>query len=164
MIRTWPDKILKKQTTVVSDFGTLDSLVTELQDTLAMSGGIGLAANQIGDLRRVCVIRVPSGADEPSSEWHDRLIILINPVVLINQGRCSRQEGCLSFPGIREFVERAANVTVQAQGVDGQCFTIQGTNLLAACLQHEIDHLDGVVFLDRMSRLKARLALKTLHW
>lgn len=129
-------------------------LVKDLAETMYDAPGVGLAAPQIGVLKRVTVIDV-SKPDED-----DDLVVLINPEVIRREGKITWEEGCLSFPGLYEKIDRANSVTVRALNLDGETFEIEGEGLLAVAMQHEIDHLDGVLFTDRMSHLKKRRAMK----
>lgn len=134
----------------------LRKLLQDMAETMYANKGIGLAAQQVGRLERVCVIDVPGKEDAPGTG----LMFLVNPAVVSREGSVVFKEGCLSFPGLEVEVERAATVTVEYQDEQGDRKTIVAEGLAAVCLQHEIDHLDGVVFVDRLSPLKRRLALK----
>jgi peptide deformylase len=108
--------------------------------------GIGLAATQVNVHRQVIIIDI--------SESHDRLMVFINPEILEAQGEAEYEEGCLSVPGIYEKVTRAERIKVHARDAAGQPFTLEATGLLAVCIQHEMDHLRGKVFVEYLSRLK----------
>jgi len=125
-------------------------------ETMYKRGGVGLAANQVGVLKRVVVIDINSGKENQGKEK----IVLINPEIVALEGEEIKEEGCLSLPGLYRKVKRAAFVKVKAQNLDGEEFTIEGEGLLARALQHEIDHLNGIVFIDRLSPLQKRLALE----
>ena len=99
---------------------------------------------------------------EPKQPWHDQRYTLVNPRIVKKSGKIRWQEGCLSFPEIFEFVDRAAEVWVEAQDEDGKTFELHGTGLFSVCIQHEIDHIDGIVFFNRMSRLKSGLIKKKM--
>jgi peptide deformylase len=118
--------------------------------------GIGLAAPQIGLSQRLTVIDV-SFKKNP-----DEKVVLINPEIIEREGEQYEEEGCLSLPEIREKVKRAAKVKVRAQNTDGEWFEIEGEELLSRAFQHEIDHLDGVLFIDRLSRLKKDLLVRKI--
>lgn len=142
--------ILRRETQIVQHMTPeLRQLVTDMFDTMYAAKGIGLAAPQVGRSERIAVIDIEK---DP--------IALINPVVTMKSGRSKREEGCLSIPDIHFDVERAANVVVQALDVDMKPITIEGTDLFGTCLQHEIDHLHGKLFLDHLSILKRRQALR----
>ena len=159
----WPAKVLETPAKEVTTFDdNLRLFVEDMHETMKDSNGIGLAANQVGDLRRVVVIEIPhsakesDGAEEGSLKWwHNKKFTFINPVITKKQGTMRWQEGCLSFPEIFDFVERASEVWVKAKDENGKDFEVHADDLFAVCLQHEIDHIDGVVFFRRMSRLKA---------
>jgi peptide deformylase len=121
-------------------------LVRDMADTMYAAPGVGLAATQVNVHKRVVVI--------DASETRDQLLVLINPEIISREGVQYCEEGCLSVPGIYEAVERAERVTVRALGLDGKSFTVTADKLLAVCIQHELDHLDGKVFVDYLSRLK----------
>lgn len=151
----YPHPALKTKAESVEIFDeALEKFTQEMLSVMKNSHGIGLAANQVGDLRRIIVIDVPQ---------YDVPKVLINPVILKSEGKTTFQEGCLSFPGLYEFIsDRAEALVLVAKDVKGNEFLLSATGLLAVCIQHEIDHLDGKVFLDRMSRLKRQIAMKKL--
>lgn len=166
---TWPAKVLETRAQDVTTFdAAFKTFVSNMHETMKASSGIGLAANQVGDLRRVITIEIPwnnerYGDQEEAREWwHDKKFTFVNPVITKKAGKFRFQEGCLSFPDIYEFVERAAEVWVKAKDENGKEFEVHATGLLAVCLQHEIDHIDGVVFISRMSRLKANMVRKKI--
>jgi peptide deformylase len=125
-------------------------LVQDLFDTMRADKGIGLAANQVGELRRVAV--VDTGDGQP--------IVLINPVIIEQDGSVVAEEGCLSIPDIFAEVQRASQVVVETTTAEGARQRHEATELTARAVQHEIDHLDGILFLDRLSPLKRRLLLR----
>lgn len=146
----YPDKRLKQKAAVVASFDSaLGTLIDNMRDTMYAADGIGLAANQVGVLQRVIVVDV--------SEERDGFLELVNPEIVKSDGKSAREEGCLSIPGYREVVSRKSTVTVTAQNRSGESFTLEAEGLLAICLQHEIDHIDGVLFVDRLSSLKRQL-------
>ncbi len=151
----YPNDVL---TTECKDVEEVDDevreLVQDLADTMYDAPGVGLAAPQIGVLKRVTVIDI-SKPEEDSD-----LVVLINPEIVEREGKITWEEGCLSFPGLYEKIDRARKVTVRALNEKGEEFEIAGEELLAVAMQHEIDHLDGVLFTDRMSHLKKRRAMK----
>ena len=122
------------------------ALVRNMAETMYAAPGMGLAATQVDVDQRVIVI--------DASESRNELLVLINPEIVSSEGVQYREEGCLSVPGIYEPVERAEHVTVRALGLDGKSFTIVAQELLAVCIQHEMDHLEGKIFVDYLSRLK----------
>jgi peptide deformylase len=148
----YPDPILARVGEPVTEFTPeLAQLVEEMFDSMYAAEGIGLAAPQIGISRQITVIDV-SFKERPEDK-----LVLINPQVLDREGRQVEEEGCLSLPDIRAKVERAAWVKVRAQNERGEFFEIEGEELLARALLHEIDHLHGILFIDRVSRLKRDL-------
>lgn len=153
----YPDPVLAKRGETVTEFGPeLKQLVEEMFESMYEAQGIGLAAPQISISRRITVIDV-SFRKNPEEK-----ITLINPEIVERKGKQLEEEGCLSLPEIREKVQRAAWVKVRAQDVDGKWFEMEGEELLSRALQHEIDHLDGVLFIDRISRLKRDLVLRRI--
>jgi peptide deformylase len=153
----YPDAVLAKRGVEVTAFDArLKTLVDEMFESMYEAQGIGLAAPQIGISERITVIDV-SFQKNPEDK-----IALINPVIVEMEGKQVEEEGCLSLPDIREKVARAAWVKVKAQDVTGKWFEVEGEELLARALQHEIDHLDGVLFIDRISRLKRELVLRKI--
>jgi len=148
----YPDPILAKVGEPVTEFTPeLAQLVEEMFDSMYAAEGIGLAAPQIGISKQITVI------DVSFKERSEDKLVLINPEVLDREGKQVEEEGCLSLPDIRAKVERSAWVKVRAQNVRGEFFEIEGEELLARCMLHEIDHLHGVLFIDRVSRLKRDL-------
>jgi peptide deformylase len=121
------------------------------------SQGIGLAAQQVGVAKRVTVIDLSMGKDP------EQKLVLINPEVIFREGKQYEEEGCLSFPEIREKIQRAAKVRIRAQNENGKWFEMDGEELLSRAFQHEIDHLDGVLFITRMSALKRDLTLRKIR-
>ncbi len=143
----FPDPRLKKMADRVENFDEqLRQLTRDMAETMYAAPGIGLAATQVDVHRQVVVIDV--------SETRDQLLVLINPELVESDGWQEGEEGCLSVPGIYDKVERAERVLVRYLDLDGQPQTIRGEGLLAVCLQHEIDHLHGRVFVEHLSRLK----------
>ena len=154
----YPDPILAKMGAPVTEFTPeLAQLVEEMFDSMYAAEGIGLAAPQIGISKQITVIDV-SFKERPEDK-----LVLINPEVLDREGKQVEEEGCLSLPDIRAKVERAAWVKVKAQNVRGEFFEVEGEELLARCILHEIDHLHGVLFIDRVSRLKRDLIQRRIR-
>ena len=153
----WPDPVLQKPGAKVTVFDAkLKKLTEEMFESMYAAQGIGLAAPQIAISQRITVIDV-SFKKNPEEK-----IVLINPEIVAREGKQLEEEGCLSLPEIREKVSRAEWVKVKAQDVKGEWFEIEGTELLARAMQHEIDHLDGVLFIDRLSRLKRDLVIRKI--
>jgi peptide deformylase len=155
MIRTilhYPDKRLREHgERVEAVTPEIQQLIDDMAETMYAAPGVGLAATQIGVALSLFIVDI---ADEntPSD-----LRVFINPEILERQGDISWQEGCLSFPGVQEEVDRAARVHVRAQGRDGKWFELEAEGLLAVAIQHEYDHLQGVLMIDHMGPLKKRL-------
>jgi peptide deformylase len=154
----FPEPVLSQPGEPVTEFNDeLRRLVADMFDTTYASQGIGLAAPQVGVSRRVTVVDVSMGKDP------DDRLVLINPEIISSEGKLYAEEGCLSFPDIREKVVRAAKVRIRAQDEHGKWFEMDGEDLLARAFQHEIDHLDGVLFIFRMSALKKNLSLRKIR-
>jgi peptide deformylase len=129
-------------------------LIRSMSETMYAAPGVGLAATQVDDHRRVIVIDI--------SEAHDKLQVFINPEIVASSGTATCEEGCLSVPGIFEKVARAERITVRALDARGESFSLKADGLLAVCIQHEMDHLEGKVFVDYLSRLKQQRILAKL--
>lgn len=155
MIRTilhYPDKRLRERGERVEAITpALVELIDDMAETMYAAPGVGLAATQIGEALQLFVIDI---ADENSPS---DLRVFINPEIVEREGELSWQEGCLSFPGVQEDVDRAARVRVRAQDRDGKWFELEAEGLLAVAIQHEYDHLQGVLMIDHMGPLKKRL-------
>lgn len=153
-ILEYPDPRLKKVAQPVTVFGPeIERLVRDMAETMYAAPGIGLAATQVDVHKRVIVIDI--------SETRDQLRVFVNPELLEAEGEAECEEGCLSVPGYYDKVTRAANIRVRAQNERGETFELATDGLLAVCVQHEMDHLQGKVFVDYLSPLKrARLAGK----
>ena|SRR5579875_1981144 len=154
----YPDPILQRPTEKIAEFNDeLRTLAADMFESMYKAQGIGLAAPQIGVGRRITVIDL-SNQQNPG----DR-IVLVNPEIIHKEGRQVEEEGCLSLPDIRDKVTRAARVRVKAQDLDGKPIELEGTELLARAFQHEIDHLDGILFPWRLSALKRDLILRKIR-
>ena len=150
------DRVLRQETPDLEVFDDdLRALVRDMFETMYHADGIGLAAPQIGVPLRVCVVDLRRD-DEPEAR-----VALVNPRVVWSSDETSKEsEGCLSIPGLEEIVERPWAVRVEGLDPDGNEVSIEADELFSRALQHEIDHLDGVLFLDRVSPLKRRMAVK----
>jgi peptide deformylase len=155
-ILRYPDPRLH---TVAKPVGAVDAgirkLTADMLETMYEAPGIGLAATQVNVHKRVLVLDVSEDKSQP--------MVFVNPEILWREGECVGEEGCLSVPGIYETVKRSERVKVRALDADGKSFEVAADGLLAICLQHEIDHLDGKVFVEylsqlKLSRIKAKLA------
>ena len=155
-ILRFPDPRLKKIAEPVREIDDgIKQLVRDMAETMYEAPGVGLAATQVNVHKRVIVIDI--------SEAHDQLFVLINPEIIESQGTQVCEEGCLSVPGIYDKTERSESVVVRYLDLEGQVKTQEADGLLAICFQHEIDHLEGKVFVERLSllkqmRIKAKLA------
>jgi len=151
-IRTYPDPVLRTKTAPVTNIdGSLDGLIKDMVETMHAAPGVGLAANQVGVSLQLAVIDLSSRDNE---EQRHPLLVIINPEILSMEGTVVEEEGCLSIPDYGETVKRAAKVRVRAQDRTGKTFELEAEGLLAKALQHEIDHLNGMLFVDRLSTLK----------
>jgi len=154
-IRTFPDPILRGKTARVEKIdSSLDDLIRDMIETMHAAPGVGLAANQVGVSLQLAVIDLSS---REASEQRFPLLVIINPEILSLEGAVVEEEGCLSIPDFSEKVKRAAKVKVRAQDQAGKPFEIEADGLLAKALQHEIDHLNGLLFVDRLSPLKKNI-------
>jgi len=157
-IRKYPDPVLSQPGEPVTEFNAeLRKLIADMFETTYASQGVGLAAPQVGVSKRLTTIDLSMG-----KEPNDKLV-LINPEIISSEGKLYEEEGCLSFPEIREKVVRAAKVRIRAQDEHGKWFEMDGEELLSRCFQHEIDHLDGMLFIFRMSALKRDLTLRKIR-
>lgn len=154
----YPEPVLSQPGEPVTEFDKdLKKLVDDMFETMYASQGIGLAAPQVAVSKRVTVIDLSQGKDP------EQKLVLVNPEVIFREGKQYEEEGCLSFPEIREKVQRAAKVKIRAQDLNGKWFEMDGEELLSRAFQHEIDHLDGMLFIFRMSSLKRDLVLRKIR-
>jgi peptide deformylase len=154
----YPEPVLQQPGEPVTEFDSeLRKFVADMFETMYSNQGIGLAAQQVGVAKRVTVIDLSQGKD-PAQK-----LVLINPEIIFRDGKQYEEEGCLSFPEIREKVQRAAKVRIRAQNEKGKWFEMDGEELLSRAFQHEIDHLDGMLFIFRMSALKRDLNLRKIR-
>lgn len=150
-IHVFGSPILRQETEPVTSItAELRRLVDDMFDTMHAAQGIGLAAPQVGRRERLAIVEIEA-----------QRFVLINPEIIAQGGGLAKaEEGCLSLPEVYAAVERPAMVTVRAQDIDGNVFELEGADLLGRCMQHEIDHLHGKLFTDRLSMLKKRAALR----
>ena len=155
MVRTilhYPDKRLReKGKKIEAVTPALRTLIDDMAETMYAAPGVGLAATQIGEPLQLFIVDIADN-EEPSD-----LKVFINPEILESSGEVSWQEGCLSFPGVTEEIDRAANIRVRALNRDGEPFELEAEGLLAVAIQHEYDHLQGQLMIDHMGPLKKRL-------
>lgn len=148
-ILRYPDARLHKVASPVTVFDeSLKKLVHDMTETMYAAPGVGLAATQVDVHKQVIVLDV--------SERHDSLVVLVNPEIVETTGISDIEEGCLSVPGVYDIVERAERVKVRAYDQNGNPFTLEAQGLLAVCIQHEMDHLKGKVFVEYLSQLKQK--------
>ena len=142
--------ILRQETERVESITPeLRRLVDDMFETMEKAKGVGLAAPQVGRRERLAVV-----------DADDVRLVVINPEIILREGKAKGEEGCLSIPEVFADVERSARVIVRAQDIDGKFYEVDAANLLGRCLQHEIDHLHGKMFIDRLSILKRRAAMR----
>lgn len=154
----YPEPVLSQPGEPVTEFNDeLRKFVADMFETMYAAQGIGLAAPQVAVSKRVTVIDLSGG-----KKAEDKLV-LINPEITFREGKQYEEEGCLSFPEIREKIQRAFKVKVRAQDEHGKWFEMDGEELLSRAFQHEIDHLDGVLFTKRMSPLKRDLVMRKIR-
>ncbi len=154
----YPDpRLREKAQPVTSITPEILRLIDDMAETMYAAPGVGLAATQIGEPHRLFIIDI-AGEDEPSN-----LMVFINPEIVAREGDQSWAEGCLSFPGVTEDIRRAEKVTVKALDRDGKEFTLATDGLLAVAVQHENDHLDGVLMIDHMGLLKKRIVNRKMQ-
>ena len=155
-ILEFPDPRLRTRAEPVTRFdAALGTLIDDMLETMYAAPGIGLAATQVDVHKRLIVIDI--------SEEHNEPLVLINPEILAREGEAQTEEGCLSVPGIFDEVKRAARVRVRAQDRNGESFEGDYEGVLAVCIQHEMDHLVGKVFVDYLSPLKRDLVRRKLE-
>lgn len=154
-ILQYPDDRLHTVATSVSEVtGNTRTLIKDMAETMYAAPGIGLAATQVDVHQRIIVIDI--------SEAHDQLLVFINPEIVTSSGVSDYEEGCLSVPDVYGKVQRAESITVQALDVDGKSFEMDADGLLAVCIQHEMDHLLGKVFVEYWSQLKQARVISKL--
>ncbi len=154
-ILTYPNPILRKKTTPVTEFGDeLKALVKSMAESMYDAPGVGLAAPQVGASIRLVII------DTSPKEEENKLIVLANPEIYEKEGSVEEEEGCLSLPELNAKVTRAVHIKVKAQNIEGEPIEFEATDWFARVVQHEVDHLDGVLFLDKISVLKRAMYKK----
>lgn len=149
-IKTYPDKVLREQAALVNNVSEeIQQLIDNMIETMYAAPGIGLAAPQVGVSRRVIVIDI-----RHKEEIKTPLVVMINPEIVFAEGEVNSEEGCLSIPGYTATVKRAEKVIAQGLNRKGKAIKIECSDLLAISLQHEIDHLNGILLIDRISPIK----------
>ena len=153
----YPDKRLKCISKEVTEFNSeLHILLDDMYDTMVSKKGVGLAAIQIGIEQRVLIINLPEDDSDDVNIVKGETLEIINPIFIKKEGSCKQQEGCLSIPGVYEDIERAEHVVLEYQNRHGEKKRIEDNNFLAIAIQHEIDHLDGKVFIEKLSFMKRK--------
>ena len=148
----YPDKRLREPgKKIAAVTPAIQALIDDMAETMYAAPGVGLAATQIGEPYQLFVVDI-ANEGEPSD-----FRVFVNPEILATDGTTSYEEGCLSFPGAREEIDRAERIRVRAQDRDGKTFELEAEGLLAICIQHEYDHLQGVLMIDHLGPLKKRL-------
>jgi peptide deformylase len=159
-IKKYPDPVLRKKTASV---GAIDEdlcrLIDDMVETMHAAPGVGLAANQVGVPLQIAVIDIGDHEEEGKKR---PLVVLINPEIVSQEGAVVAEEGCLSVPDFTEKVKRAARVKVRARDRAGKTFELEADGLMAKALQHEIDHLNGILFIDRLSPIKKSIFRRKL--
>lgn len=157
---TYPEKILSQKAVPVETIDdSIRELVRDMTEIMYENRGIGLAAPQVGESVRVIIV------DLSGPEKREDLMVLVNPEITEKQGECDSEEGCLSVLAYKSSVKRAEKVKVRAMDLEGSEVILDADELFATCLQHEIDHLDGILFIDRISRLKRKFyERKLIKW
>lgn len=156
-IKKFPEKVLRGKTNKIEDINDeIRELANDMLETMYDAPGIGLAAPQVGILKKIVVIDVTAGDDKSQQ------LVLINPEIIASSGEEEGEEGCLSVPEEYELVTRAAEVTAKALDLDGNEIMIEADGLLARAIQHELDHLEGKLFIDRLSSLKKDMLKKRI--
>jgi peptide deformylase len=156
VILEYPDPRLRKKAVAVTSVNdALRQFIGDLLETMYAANGVGLAATQVDVHKRVIALDVSETKDQP--------LVLINPEILSKEGEGPGEEGCLSLPGIYDKLSRATRIRVRALGRDGEPFEMDAEGLLGVCIQHEIDHLEGKLFVDYLSELKRTLIRRRLE-
>ena len=159
-IHSFPDPILRKKALPVTEFGqSLDETAQSMLETMYVSSGIGLAAIQVGILKQIIVIDLKSGEkDIGLREPH----VFVNPKIIKKFGSTVSEEGCLSVIDFRGDIERAEKILVEYKDIKGNIHQIKANEMMSICLQHEIDHLNGILFIDHLPVLKQKMVKKKL--
>lgn len=164
-ILTYPDPRLAKKSTAVEKFDSaLKKICTDMLETMYAAPGIGLAAPQVNIHKNIVVLDIDyeKSEEDPAVLLHKNPQIFINPKIVKKEGKTTYKEGCLSVPGEYENVDRFAKVSLEYQDLDGKKHSVEADDLLAIALQHELDHLDGRLFIDRLSFVKSRTIKKKI--
>ncbi len=156
-ILVYPNKRLKEISEPVTEFNEeLHTLLEDMYDTMLSQTGLGLAAIQIGVAKRVLILNIPEDESEDAVIKKEDTLEVINPVFKSMSGKCKKQEGCLSVPGFYEKIERYSSIVMEYQDRYGEKKTLENDEFLAIALQHEMDHLDGKIFVEKLSIMKRK--------
>ena len=159
-VYTFPNPILKQKTDIVTVFDQdLNDTTKSMLETMYFSSGIGLAAIQVGILKRIIVIDLKSGAEDIINR---EPYVFINPKIVNESGKTVSEEGCLSVIDFRGEIERSEKITVEYQNLNGKSLKFEAEDMMSICLQHEIDHLNGILFIDHLPYLKQKMVKKRL--
>jgi len=151
-----PHPVLRQKAQPVTVFdNALKKLINDMIETMYAANGVGLAAPQVAISKQIAVIDI--------SDSHDKAFCIINPTIIFSEGNELMGAGCLSVPNTYDKVPRATKVKIRAQNETGEFFEMEGTELLAHCLQHEIDHLNGILYIDHLSPLKKHMQIKKME-
>lgn len=162
-IYKYPDPVLKQIAAPVADFNQkLKTLAADMIETMRAAPGVGLAAPQVGHSLRMAVINEAAGASESEGEYRLSALVLVNPRIVSRNGELMFEEACLSVDDCTAEVTRSAQVVVEAQDLDGHAFSYSAEGPLAVVFQHELDHLDGILFIDRLGPVKRDLYKRRL--
>jgi|1_EtaG_2_1085319.scaffolds.fasta_scaffold19942_5 peptide deformylase len=162
-ILMWPEVSLSRKSHNVEKItDDVMSLVSDMTDTMRASNGLGLAAPQIGVNKKIFVLDMEKMSLMEEVEYDDDVLAVINPKIVDGFGEITIQEGCLSIPGEMFFVQRAPFITVEYQDVTGQINTLSASGIVSIAIQHEIDHLDGILLVDNVGRERKQLILETV--
>lgn len=159
-VHTFPDPILKQKAKTIDTFDdNLQKLADDMLETMYEEGGIGLAANQVAILKRIVVVDIHSGAEDRSTlEPH----VFVNPKIVEKSGEVISEEGCLSVVEFNAEVKRAEKIVLKYQDIKGERHRLEADGLFAICIQHELDHLEGILFIDHLPPIKQRMVKKKL--
>lgn len=163
-IRKWPDPILRQKTVAVSVFDeSLENLARDMIETMRSVSAIGLAANQVGYESRVVVVEVPYIPGDKLEDYLGKPIVLVNPRIIESEGSVLSVEGCVSLPDAQDTVRRFRTIKISYQNLSGETMEMDAEGLMAMCLQHEIDHLDGKTLIEKASRVRKDIIMRRLR-
>jgi peptide deformylase len=162
-IRKWPDPVLSRRCKIVSEFDLpLEMLARDMIETMRSVSAIGLAANQVGHERRVAVVEVPYIPGDKLESYLGKPIVLVNPKIVESEGSILSIEGCVSIPDAQDTTRRFKKIKIEYQNLSGDKVEMSAEGLMAMCLQHEIDHLDGKTLMHRASRVRKDMMIRRM--